>query len=238
MYRVGFFFLDLSCFLFISQLSNLVSLFLFLVQDITEAKISVFSDIDSPVPPSGKGMSEFYRGITAEMRQRRREELLRTERKDILKAAQMYLAQIKVFISPLISRSPLSSPLTPYHRALGPDELQYTQCGALSNIYSYSLSSPFSLKPLRYSNIYILPLCLSPLLPLPHPRSNDGYTRATLPPILLVLFSFLLFSFLLFSLLFFCLSSPPSLLLLSLLSSLSPLLPLSSSSSPSSLSLY
>eukprot|EP00026_Physarum_polycephalum_P001705 Phypoly_transcript_01707.p1 GENE.Phypoly_transcript_01707~~Phypoly_transcript_01707.p1 ORF type:complete len:1041 (+),score=185.75 Phypoly_transcript_01707:70-3192(+) len=64
-------------------------------QDITEAKISVFSDIDSPVPPSGKGLSEFYRGITAEMRQKKREELLRTERRDIIQAAEKYLATIK-----------------------------------------------------------------------------------------------------------------------------------------------
>ncbi len=61
-----------------------------------EAKISVFSDLDTPIPPSGKGLSEFYRGINLEMRQKRREQLLATERKHLVAAAEKYLTQVPV----------------------------------------------------------------------------------------------------------------------------------------------
>jgi len=67
----------------------------FTEEDIVEAKISVFSDIDAPVPPSGKGLAEFYRGLTLELRQKRRERLLTTERKDLQRVAELYLPPVK-----------------------------------------------------------------------------------------------------------------------------------------------
>jgi hypothetical protein len=40
------------------------------VKDVEEAKLTVFADLDAPVPPSDKGFIEFSKGITWEMRQK------------------------------------------------------------------------------------------------------------------------------------------------------------------------
>uniref|UniRef100_A0A665XFA6 Pitrilysin metalloproteinase 1 n=1 Tax=Echeneis naucrates TaxID=173247 RepID=A0A665XFA6_ECHNA len=47
----------------------------FTQQDIDEAKLSVFSAVDSPVAPADKGMSRFLSGVTDEMKQSHRERL-------------------------------------------------------------------------------------------------------------------------------------------------------------------
>uniref|UniRef100_A0A674BM65 Presequence protease, mitochondrial n=1 Tax=Salmo trutta TaxID=8032 RepID=A0A674BM65_SALTR len=47
----------------------------FTQQDIDEAKLSVFSAVDSPVAPSNKGMGRFLSGITDELKQAHRERL-------------------------------------------------------------------------------------------------------------------------------------------------------------------
>jgi hypothetical protein len=60
-------------------------------QNIEEAKLSLFSDIDMPVSPSKKGLSEFLTGITWEMRQQHRERLFGVERADLLGVAEKYL---------------------------------------------------------------------------------------------------------------------------------------------------
>ncbi|KAM3928572.1 presequence protease, mitochondrial isoform 1-T2 [Leptodactylus fuscus] len=63
----------------------------FTIQDLDEAKLSVFSAVDSPVAPSDKGMNLFLRGITDEMRQKHREQLFATNHTDVTNVASRYL---------------------------------------------------------------------------------------------------------------------------------------------------
>ena len=59
--------------------------------DVEEALLSLFSGIDSPTPPSSKGMNQFVSGITWEERQQYRERLLATKRADVVRVAEQYL---------------------------------------------------------------------------------------------------------------------------------------------------
>jgi Zn-dependent M16 (insulinase) family peptidase len=63
----------------------------FTLDDINEAKLSVFSQVDSPVPPSSKGSTHFLRGINDDMRSRYRERLLETSSDDVVTVATKYL---------------------------------------------------------------------------------------------------------------------------------------------------
>ncbi|XP_071756138.2 presequence protease, mitochondrial [Centroberyx gerrardi] len=63
----------------------------FTQQDIDEAKLSVFSAVDSPVAPSDKGMGRFLSGITDEMKQSHRESLFAVDHKHLLDVAGRYL---------------------------------------------------------------------------------------------------------------------------------------------------
>ncbi|MBE9504867.1 MAG: insulinase family protein [Proteobacteria bacterium] len=63
-------------------------------EDLKEAILSTFADIDKPMAPSGKGNSEFVailRGLTREMRQKRREEILALDKDAIISVANKYL---------------------------------------------------------------------------------------------------------------------------------------------------
>ncbi|MCJ1465412.1 Mitochondrial presequence protease [Pseudocyphellaria aurata] len=60
-------------------------------QDIEEAKISVFQGLDAPKSVSEEGMTRFLMGINPEMEQRKREQLLDVQIKDIQGVAQKYL---------------------------------------------------------------------------------------------------------------------------------------------------
>ena len=63
-------------------------------EDLKEALLSTFADIDKPLSPSGKGDREFVailRGLTPEMRQQRRKKLLSLTRQDIVNAARVHL---------------------------------------------------------------------------------------------------------------------------------------------------
>ncbi|XP_061879083.1 presequence protease, mitochondrial isoform X1 [Entelurus aequoreus] len=60
-------------------------------QDIDEAKLSIFSSVDSPVAPSSKGLSVFLSGLTDEMKQHHRERLFAVTHENILDAAERYL---------------------------------------------------------------------------------------------------------------------------------------------------
>ena len=63
-------------------------------EDLKEAILGVFGDIDKPLSPSGKGTREFIcilRGLTPEIRQKRREDLLGVRRDDLIDAAKRYL---------------------------------------------------------------------------------------------------------------------------------------------------
>uniref|UniRef100_A0A6Q2ZE56 Presequence protease, mitochondrial n=1 Tax=Esox lucius TaxID=8010 RepID=A0A6Q2ZE56_ESOLU len=63
----------------------------FTQQDIDEAKLSVFSAVDSPVAPSDKGMGRFLTGITDELKQAHRERLFAVTSKNIVDVAGRYL---------------------------------------------------------------------------------------------------------------------------------------------------
>ncbi|XP_017284999.1 presequence protease, mitochondrial [Kryptolebias marmoratus] len=61
-------------------------------QDVDEAKLSVFSAVDSPVAPSDKGMGRFLSGITDEMKQSHREKLFAVDQKSLVDVAERYLS--------------------------------------------------------------------------------------------------------------------------------------------------
>ncbi|XP_033114780.1 presequence protease, mitochondrial-like [Anneissia japonica] len=60
-------------------------------QDIDEAKLSVFSAVDSPTAPSSKGMRLFSSHISDEIYQRHRQQLLAVTQDDMVKVAKKYL---------------------------------------------------------------------------------------------------------------------------------------------------
>ncbi|XP_063778219.1 presequence protease, mitochondrial [Pseudophryne corroboree] len=64
----------------------------FTLEDIDEAKLSVFSAVDSPVAPSDKGMNFFMNGISDEMRQKHRQQLFAVSRSDLIDVAGRYLS--------------------------------------------------------------------------------------------------------------------------------------------------
>lgn len=63
----------------------------FTVDDIEEAKLSVFASIDSPISPGRKGFGLFSQGITNEMRQQFRDRLFEVGKDDLLEASNRYL---------------------------------------------------------------------------------------------------------------------------------------------------
>nr|XP_020468111.1 presequence protease, mitochondrial [Monopterus albus] len=64
----------------------------FTQQDIDEAKLAVFSAVDSPVAPADKGMSRFLSGVTDEMKQSHRERLFAVSHKNLVDVAERYLS--------------------------------------------------------------------------------------------------------------------------------------------------
>ncbi|XP_039999440.1 presequence protease, mitochondrial [Xiphias gladius] len=64
----------------------------FTQQDIDEAKLSVFSAVDSPVAPADKGMGLFLSGVTDEMKQSHRERLFAVTHKNLVDVAKRYLS--------------------------------------------------------------------------------------------------------------------------------------------------
>ncbi|KAM6989396.1 presequence protease, mitochondrial [Tautogolabrus adspersus] len=63
----------------------------FTQQDIDEAKLSVFSAVDSPVAPADKGMGRFLSGVTDEMKQSHRERLFAVTHQSLVEVAERYL---------------------------------------------------------------------------------------------------------------------------------------------------
>ncbi|XP_070700808.1 presequence protease, mitochondrial [Pempheris klunzingeri] len=63
----------------------------FTQQDIDEAKLSVFSAVDSPVAPAHKGMGRFLSGVTDEMKQNHRAQLFAVSHKSLVEVAERYL---------------------------------------------------------------------------------------------------------------------------------------------------
>jgi presequence protease len=60
-------------------------------RDLEDAKISVFQGVDAPRAVNEEGMSNFVYGITEEMKQRRREQLLDVTKDQIREVAQKYI---------------------------------------------------------------------------------------------------------------------------------------------------
>uniref|UniRef100_A0AAQ4Q688 Presequence protease, mitochondrial n=1 Tax=Gasterosteus aculeatus aculeatus TaxID=481459 RepID=A0AAQ4Q688_GASAC len=60
-------------------------------QDIDEAKMSVFSSVDSPVSPANKGLDGFLTGVTDEMLQDHRERLFAASHRSLVEVAERYL---------------------------------------------------------------------------------------------------------------------------------------------------
>ena len=60
-------------------------------RELEESKLSLFQGIDAPTSPMSDGSVEFMYGLTEEMRQRRREELLDVKKEDVWRVAERYL---------------------------------------------------------------------------------------------------------------------------------------------------
>jgi Zn-dependent M16 (insulinase) family peptidase len=62
-------------------------------RDLEDAKISVFQGVDAPRAVNEEGMSNFVYGITEEMKQRRREQLLDVTKDQVRDVAQKYIVE-------------------------------------------------------------------------------------------------------------------------------------------------
>lgn len=63
-------------------------------RELEEGKLSVFQQIDAPTSVSGDGSKEFMYGITEDMDQQMREQLLDVSKDDVQQAAQKYLVEL------------------------------------------------------------------------------------------------------------------------------------------------
>ncbi|XP_036418293.1 presequence protease, mitochondrial [Colossoma macropomum] len=63
----------------------------FTQQDVDEAKLSVFSAVDTPIAPSDKGLGLFLNGISDELKQAHRERLFAVTHKNLIDVAGRYL---------------------------------------------------------------------------------------------------------------------------------------------------
>lgn len=62
-------------------------------RDLEDAKLSVFQGLDAPKSVNKAGMEQFLYGITQEMRQKRREQLLDVSREQVREVAQKYVVE-------------------------------------------------------------------------------------------------------------------------------------------------
>ncbi|KAI9149534.1 Mitochondrial presequence protease [Paramyrothecium foliicola] len=62
-------------------------------RDLEEAKISVFQSVDAPKSVNQEGMARFLSGITEEMKQKKREQLLDVTKEQVQSVAQKYLVE-------------------------------------------------------------------------------------------------------------------------------------------------
>lgn len=60
-------------------------------QEILEAKLGVFQGIDAPITPSGKGLREFLLGLTADVLQRHRAEVMTVNQNGLREVGEQYL---------------------------------------------------------------------------------------------------------------------------------------------------
>ncbi|RUP48297.1 hypothetical protein BC936DRAFT_144735 [Jimgerdemannia flammicorona] len=64
-----------------------------MLKELVEAKLSIFQSVDAPLSVAEEGLTTFADGINDDMRQRRREQLLKVTEEDIKEAAIKYLQQ-------------------------------------------------------------------------------------------------------------------------------------------------
>lgn len=62
-------------------------------QDVLEAKLGVFQVVDAPVAPCNKGANEFSQGLTPDILQRHRAEIMSTSMDDLVKVGEMFLGE-------------------------------------------------------------------------------------------------------------------------------------------------
>ena len=62
-------------------------------QDLEEAKLSVFQNVDAPQSVSQEGMTRFVSGIDEEMEQTKREQMLQVKKEDVKEVAQQFLVE-------------------------------------------------------------------------------------------------------------------------------------------------
>lgn len=62
-------------------------------QDVLEAKLGVFQLVDAPVAPSNKGVLEFLKGLTPDILQRHRAEIMSTTMEDLVKVGEQFLGE-------------------------------------------------------------------------------------------------------------------------------------------------
>jgi len=60
-------------------------------KDLEEAKLSIFQDIDAPIPPSRRGTNEFNSKVTFPIRQAYRDALFSVTKREIKEVAERYL---------------------------------------------------------------------------------------------------------------------------------------------------
>lgn len=61
-------------------------------QDVLEAKLGVFQAVDAPVAPCNKGIEEFSRGLTPDILQRHRAEIMSVDIKQLSEVGEKYLS--------------------------------------------------------------------------------------------------------------------------------------------------
>jgi len=62
-------------------------------RDLEEAKISIFQAVDAPKAVNEEGMARFLSGVTEEMRQKKREQLLDVTKAQVQEVANKYLVE-------------------------------------------------------------------------------------------------------------------------------------------------
>jgi Zn-dependent M16 (insulinase) family peptidase len=80
-------------------------------QEVEEAVLAVFGDLDRPLSPSGRAAREFsnrLQGLTREMRRVYRQRVLQTGRKDLMRVARTYLLNATSAIAVLSNRDALA----------------------------------------------------------------------------------------------------------------------------------
>lgn len=80
-------------------------------QDILEAKLGVFQSVDAPVPACDKGANEFLRGLTPDILQRHRAEIMTVNHNNLQDAVEKFLGNKDTSLSGKVILGPKSNNL-------------------------------------------------------------------------------------------------------------------------------